>query len=72
MWWIIKMSILKNSEIKKMSVKELDEKLRDLRMELIKERVSVLKGGKIKIREIKRIIARLLTFSRLKKTVENK
>ena len=42
-------------------------------MELIKNQVSSGKGGKLKTREIKRTIARLLTFSRLnKKPIEIK
>jgi len=58
------MAVLKSKEIKKMNEKEIHEKVRDLRMELIKNQVASNKGGKIKIREIKRTIARLLTFSR--------
>jgi len=60
------MAILKSKEIAKMSSKEIEEKIKDLKMELIKEKVSLAKGGKIKVREIKRTIARLLTFNRLK------
>jgi ribosomal protein L29 len=66
------MAIIKNSDIVKMSNKECGEKIQDLRMELMKERVNVAKGGKIKIREIKKTIARLLTFNRLNKSVEVK
>jgi ribosomal protein L29 len=36
-------------------------------MELIKNRITATKGGKLKIREIKKTIARLLTFNRLNK-----
>jgi len=60
------MAILKSKDIAKMSNKEIEEKIKSLRTELIKERVNLTKGGKIKIREMKRTIARLLTFSRLK------
>jgi len=66
------MAIIKNSDIVKMSNKECGEKIQDLRMELMKERVNMAKGGKIKIREIKKTIARLLTFNRLNKSVEVK
>jgi len=66
------MAILKNKDIVKMSNKERDEKVKDLRMELMKERVNVAKGGKVKIKEIKRTIARLLTFNRLNKSIETK
>jgi len=58
------MAIIKLSEIKKMSDKEREEKIRELRIELIKSRVNLAKGGKTKIREIKKTVARLLTFNK--------
>ncbi|VVB78781.1 50S ribosomal protein L29 [uncultured archaeon] len=61
------MAILKSKDIKKMSSKEIDEKVKDLKMELVKSKVAASKGGKLKIREIKRTIARLHTFNRLNK-----
>jgi large subunit ribosomal protein L29 len=65
------MSIIKTKEISKMSEKDIDEKIKELKMELMKNRVGTSKGGKIKTREIKRTIARLLTVNRLnKKSVE--
>ena len=66
------MAILKSKDISKMSNKEREEKIGDLKMELIKEKINLSKGGKIKIREIKRTIARLLTFNRLNRSVEQK
>ncbi len=69
------MAILKKQDIKKMSEKERHEKIKDLNMELIKERVSLAKGGKIKINEIKKTIARLHTINnlnRINKLVEKK
>ena len=66
------MAIIKNSDIVKMSDEECKEKIRDLRMELMKERVNVAKGGKNKIKEIKKTIARLLTCNRLNKSVDVK
>jgi ribosomal protein L29 len=59
------MAVINNKDIAKMSNAERTEKVKDLRMELMKERVNVAKGGKIKIREMKRTIAKLLTFNRL-------
>ena len=65
------MAILKTKEIAKMSEKDIKEKIKDLRLELIKSKVNSGKGGKIKIKEMKKTIARLLTFDRLnKKSVE--
>ncbi len=60
------MAILKPKDISKMSVNEIKEKIKELRNELIRERVKLTKGGKTKIREIKKTIARLLTFDRIK------
>jgi len=52
------MTILKFKDIKNLSKKELDEKTKELRLELIKSR----KEGKIKSKEIKKAIARILTI----------
>jgi len=59
------MVILKSKDILKISQKEIEEKIKDLKMELIKNQISSGKGGKMKTREIKRTIARLLTFNKL-------
>ncbi|MBD3252246.1 50S ribosomal protein L29 [Candidatus Pacearchaeota archaeon] len=65
--------ILRNKDISKMSEKEIQNKIKELRIELIKNQTNVSKGGKLKTREIKRTIAKLHTFNRLnKKSVENK
>jgi ribosomal protein L29 len=61
------MAVLKSKEIKKMNEKEIGEKIKELRFELIKNQVASNKGGKIKTREIKRTIARLLTINRQNK-----
>jgi len=57
------MGTLKYKDIEKMSEKERQEKLKDLSMELIKNKAS--DKGKIKPKEIKKVIARLLTFNRI-------
>jgi len=56
------MAILRSKDIAKMSQKERKDKLQELRLELIKANVTANKSGKIKIREIRRTIAKLLTF----------
>jgi ribosomal protein L29 len=56
------MAILRQSDIKKMSAEELQAKLQDLRLELMKseaKRATHSPPGKTK--EIKRTIARILT-----------
>ena len=63
------MATLKYKEIEKMSDKERQEKLKDLSMELIKNKAS--DKGKIKPKEIKKAIARILTFNRLNKDLKN-
>ena len=67
------MAIIKSKDIVKLSENERIEKLKDLRMELIK---SGLPNSKSKLRpkEIKKAIAKILTFNRLnqKESVEQK
>jgi large subunit ribosomal protein L29 len=54
-----------------MSEKELDEKLRELKLELSKDIASSRVGGRVKnpgrIREIRRTIARIKTITKEKK-----
>jgi len=65
------MAILKKKDISKMSEKEINEKIKDLKVELIKTQISSGKGRKLKTNEIKKTIARLHTFNRLnKKSIE--
>jgi len=60
------MAILKAKDISKMSEKEINDKIKDLKLELVKNQISSGKGGKLKTNEIKKTIARLLTFNRQK------
>ena len=64
------MAILKSKDIKKMSKEEIKDKIKELKIELIKESINLAKGGKIKIKEIKRTMARLMTFNRINKDLE--
>lgn len=57
------------SELKNMSENERKNKLKELKMELIKSKVAGAKTGSSKIKEIKKTIARILT---LNKAGENK
>ena len=66
------MAILRAKDISKLSEKETEDKLKDLKNELIKERANQSKGGKLKIRELKRTIARLNTFQKLNKSGNDK
>lgn len=53
------MATLKFKDIKKMNEEEKEKKLRELKIELTKSKVNASKS--IKTREIKKLIARLLT-----------
>jgi ribosomal protein L29 len=55
------MAILKFKEIEKMNENEINEKLKELKAEIIKARVAFGKSGKANLREIKRTTARLMT-----------
>jgi len=59
------MAILKKKNISKMSEKEINEKIKDLKFELIKNQINSGKSRKLQTKEIKKTIARLLTFKRL-------
>ena len=59
---------MKFKDIQKMNAQEREKKLKELRLELVKSKVNASKTGSSKIREIKKIIARILTFN----TLENK
>ena len=59
------MAVLRIKDIRKMNLKEINEKIKELKIELVKNQVAASKGGKLKTREIKRTIARLLTVNRL-------
>lgn len=57
------MAILRSKDIGKMTDKEKKDKLKELRLELIKANVAANKTGKIKIKEIRRTIAKILTLT---------
>ena len=66
------MAIIKKIEMKKMNENERTQKIKELKIELIKSRVGD-KSGKIKTKEIKKAIARLLTFNRINnKSIDKK
>lgn len=53
------MATLKFKEIKTMSKEEREKKMKELRIELVKAQAGSAKKGSMKIKEIKKIIARL-------------
>ena len=58
------MASLKSKDIENMSKGDREKKLKELRLELIKSKVGASKTGSSKIKEIKKIIARILTFNK--------
>lgn len=70
------MAILRKRELNQLTPEERSKKLQELRTELVKLRTSIEAGGAVqnpsKIREIKRTIARILTFENAAKTIQVK
>jgi len=67
---VYNMPILRKSEIRKMSINEIDKRISELRSELIRLKTLSVSGGTLenpaRIREIRRTIARLLTIKKEK------
>ena len=65
------MAILRMKEIRKMDHKETDKNLRELRLELSKERANIHIGANVtsprRIKDIRKTIARILTVREEKK-----
>lgn len=59
---------MKFKELEKMSKQDREKKLKELRLELIKSKTTASKTGKSNTRQIKKIIAKILTLN----TKENK
>jgi len=69
------MAVLKSKDIEKMNIKDIESKIKELRMELVKTKLGNKKSSKLAPKEVKKAIARLLTFKNLnknKKVKENK
>lgn len=67
------MAVLRIKDVKKLGEKDLDKKLNELRLELTKERASIAIGASAtspgRIREIRRVIARILTVKNEKRAL---
>ncbi|MCK9596908.1 50S ribosomal protein L29 [Candidatus Pacearchaeota archaeon] len=64
---------MKHKDIQKMSHDERMKKMEELKFELVKAKAGAAKTGSSKIKEIKKIIARILTLNNQKiKGVENR
>ena len=56
----------KFDELKSLSISEINKKIDDIKLDLIKAKVTARKGGKVKMRELKKTHARLLMLQSLK------
>lgn len=70
--WRNKMAVLRNRDVVKMNASERKDKLKELRIELVKKSAPSQKGGKIKAKEIKKAIARILTQDYKEQLAQNK
>jgi len=56
----------KFDELKSLSISEINKKIDDIKLDLIKAKVTASKGGKVKMRELKKTHARLLMLQSIK------
>ena len=63
---------MKYKEIAKMNKEDRDKKFKDLKIELIKSRAKTSKTGNASTKQIKKTIAKILTFNTFKGGIEKK
>ena len=63
---------MKYKEFEKLSKEDLEKKLAELKLELIKSKVSSTKTGNSKPREIRKMIAQILTLKSSSKLKQEK
>jgi ribosomal protein L29 len=61
---------MKYKEIEKLSKQERENKLKELKMELVKSKTGAQKQGSSKTKKIRKIIARIHTFNNKKTLLE--
>ncbi len=63
------MAVLRKSELKKLKPKDIEQKIRELRTEILTLKAKIAAGGSIeeagKVKPLKKTIARLLTLQRM-------
>lgn len=57
------MATVKFKDIQKMNAGEREKKMKELKMELVKSKANAAKSGSSKSKEIRKIIARMLTLN---------
>ena len=60
--------MVKFKELSKLSKSDIEKKIKELQLDLVKARVTASKGGKVKLREIKKTLAKLIMLSKGRKT----
>jgi ribosomal protein L29 len=63
---------MKYKEITKMNKEDRDKKMKDLKIELVKSRARTSKTGNSSTKQIKKTIAKILTFNTSKGGTEKK
>lgn len=58
--------MVKKQDFRNMSKEDLNKKLKELKLELVKSKVNSSKSGTSKAKEIKKIIARIYTLNKSK------
>lgn len=64
--------MVKFKEVSKLGKTDIDKKIEEVKLELVKARVTASKGGKVKIREMKKTLARLLMLKSRNKSGDEK
>jgi ribosomal protein L29 len=59
--------MVKFKELSNLGEKEINQKIKELHLELVKARITASKGGKVKLRELKKTLARLNMLKNQKK-----
>tara|TARA_Y100000310_G_scaffold162281_1_gene162282 strand:+ start:73 stop:267 length:195 start_codon:yes stop_codon:yes gene_type:complete len=63
---------MKFKELSQLSKPDIEKKISELRIDIVKARVTASKGGKVKMKELKKTLARLLMLKSRKEGGENK
>jgi ribosomal protein L29 len=64
------MATLKAKDIKNMSKTDREKKIKELKLELVKSKAAASKTGSSKAKEIRKIIARILTINKSENKTE--
>lgn len=63
---------MKLKELKQISKEDREKKLKDLKLEMIKAKGKASKTGSSKAREIRKMVARIITLNKSQEELKNK